>query len=373
MTSYDIAVIGGGIIGSAAAAYLAEAGQAVVLCERGSIAAAASGRNSGVIQHPFDAWFVELHRESLAQYRRLSDEDESFRLAERPAGLLLVSFDEAAVTETAAAVRDWAPDLQPEVLRAGEVTRIEPSVAEGVGACRLETGWPVVPAAATLAFARRARRAGAEILTQTPARPWVEGGRVRGILAAGTPISAGQVLVAAGPWTSELLPGAAGKPEIAPVWGVVVGTQLDDAPGHVLEELSIGRPGAARDRLFSLVTAGEITGVGSTFLPTEPSPEALATEIMLRGTPFVPALARAPVVSVRACARPVAFDGRPFVGAVPHVAGLYVCAGHGPWGISTGPASALQVANQMLGLAEEHPEFAPVRRARPVARNTEFA
>ena len=41
-------------------------------------------------------------------------------------------------------------------------------------------------------------------------------------------------------------------------------------------------------------------------------------------------------------------DGRPFIGPVPGVADLFVCAGHGPWGISTGPASAALAARAVL-------------------------
>ena len=48
------------------------------------------------------------------------------------------------------------------------------------------------------------------------------------------------------------------------------------------------------------------------------------------------------------CARPQSVDGRPFIGAVDGVDGLFVCAGHGPWGISTGPASAAIAARAIL-------------------------
>ena len=49
------------------------------------------------------------------------------------------------------------------------------------------------------------------------------------------------------------------------------------------------------------------------------------------------------------------------IGAVPDIDGLFVCAGHGPWGISTGPGSSRLVADQMLGLAAERAEFTPAR------------
>ena len=65
----DFAVIGGGIVGCSLAAFLAEAGASVVLYEREAIAAGASGRNSGVVQHPLDAALVDLYEESLEHYR----------------------------------------------------------------------------------------------------------------------------------------------------------------------------------------------------------------------------------------------------------------------------------------------------------------
>jgi len=65
----DVAIIGGGIVGCAAAAFLAEAGVHVEVYEREEVAAGASGRNSGSIQHPFDPVLAELHRETLDHYR----------------------------------------------------------------------------------------------------------------------------------------------------------------------------------------------------------------------------------------------------------------------------------------------------------------
>ena len=81
-----VIVIGGGIIGCTAAALLAEAGRDVTLVEATSIAAGASGRNSGSIQHPFDPVLLTLHRESLAMYRELAAIDDAFGPARRPGG-----------------------------------------------------------------------------------------------------------------------------------------------------------------------------------------------------------------------------------------------------------------------------------------------
>jgi glycine/D-amino acid oxidase-like deaminating enzyme len=67
------------------------------------------------------------------------------------------------------------------------------------------------------------------------------------------------------------------------------------------------------------------------------------------------------VVGRRVCARPQSLDGRPFIGAVGGTDGLFVCAGHGPWGISTGPASAAIAARAVLDGTPPPPELAASR------------
>ncbi len=50
------------------------------------------------------------------------------------------------------------------------------------------------------------------------------------------------------------------------------------------------------------------------------------------------------------------------IGVVAGRANLYICAGHGPWGISTGPGSARLVSDLMLGRQPAIPsELAPDR------------
>jgi glycine oxidase len=361
--STEVAIIGGGICGSSAAAFLAEAGVSVTLYERAEIAAAASGRNSGALQQPLDAPLGALHAESIELYRELAQRAAGFDLAARPAGLLMVSADHTALAHACEAVGAVTPELAPEVISAGELQRLEPQLAGDLGACRIETGYPVAPASATLAYARRARRAGATIVTGIEARPRVTpDGRVAGLTTGtGEHVTAGQVLLTAGPWTSELFSGWTAMTPIRSLWGVVVGVELADPPRHVIEELGIDGGVAGADRLFSLVHAEGSTSVGSTFLDGIPDPQAEAELIISRASRFVPALASAQVTGVRACARPLSFDGRPLIGPVPETDGLFVCAGHGPWGISTGPASARLIVDQMLGRSGLIAEFDPAR------------
>ena len=328
--SPDVAVIGGGIVGCALAAFLAEGGARVVLYEREAIAAGASGRNSGVIQDPLDTALTDLYEESLGHYATLG---RGFELPAEPSGLLLVSDDPDGLEAPAGG----------EYLEGGSLRAAEPALADGLVAYRLETGRPVPPAAAAHAWATRAREAGADLRIGTP----TDAASVAGI-----------VVVAAGPWTPEVL----GAPlPIVPVWGVVVELALEHPPTHVLEEAGIDAltTDEVPDVLFSAVTARGISAVGSTFMADKPDPEALAPRILENARRFLTDLGTR--TGLRACARPGSKDGRPILGRA-RARGVYVAAGHGAWGITLGPASARLVADQVLGRPAEIPPALSVSR-----------
>jgi glycine/D-amino acid oxidase-like deaminating enzyme len=202
---------------------------------------------------------------------------------------------------------------------------------------------------------------------------------VKGVsLADGTHHSAGTVLVAAGPWSPPLVdPGGTWQP-ISRTWGVTV--QLDlgaAAPRHVIEEDEVdavnrplvaaaraaeGEPVADPHSLFTVASAAGVSTLGSIFLADEPDPGRIARLLIERGARYLPAIGSAPVQQVRVCARPQSADSRPFIGPVTGVEGLFVCAGHGPWGISTGPGSATLVVDAILSGAAVPPELAADRR-----------
>ena len=364
----DVAVIGGGIIGCSAAAMLAERGLRVALFEATAIGAGASGRNLGVLQHPFDPVLANLFHDSLDRYRGL--DDDGFHLPPTPVGILLLNADADAARAQAHRLRAELPELDPTFLDADAVTAAEPSLAPGYAACRLETGHPIPPAAATAAWARRAEALDADLRIGHSAAPVVVDGVAHGVrLANGEIVEAGAVLVAAGPWTPPLVdPGGAWRP-IVRTWGVTVQVELGDAaPRHVVEQDevdAVNRPVRAAERaaaagpevepesLFSIASAGGISTLGSTFLPDEPEPDRVARLLLRRGAGYLPALGGAPVVEVRRCARPQSVDGRPFIGRLPWAENLVVCAGHGPWGISTGPASAAIAVQALLARTDD--------------------
>jgi glycine/D-amino acid oxidase-like deaminating enzyme len=223
----------------------------------------------------------------------------------------------------------------------------------------------VPPAAATRAWAERARAAGAHLEIGAEVEVARGDGRVEGVVADGRRARADVVVVAAGPWTAAAL-GATSWRAVTPLWGVVAQVRLARPPRHTIEEAGVKAltsPGGGPPSLFSVVTVGETSGVGSTFAPEEPDAPAIAPLLLERGARYVPALKDARIEGVRACARPLSADGRPLLGEIGE--GLYLLTGHGPWGISLGPGSAQVVAEAVLKGAEIAPELAAARAQAP--------
>lgn len=370
----DIVVVGGGIVGTAAAAFLASAGAKVVLVEREGLASAASGANSGVVQQPFDRILAGLYRETIELYRELSRRSASFTLAPEPAGMLFVSESEEAVHRQAAGVSADFPELRVEVAGGPALRVLDPALAPDVWACRVDIGYPVMPGATTYAYASLAEELGATIRQGRAASLSRSGDRVTGVTINGQTLTADAVLVAAGPWAPAVIDPSGRWAPIRALWGAVVEIELANPPCHVLEqagiEASIGTGAGEhgpRDHFLSLVPMSGVSVVGSTFLDREPDPREWQEPVLRLAARFVPGVADAPIRGLRACPRPLSVDGRPLIGAVPGVRNLYVCAGHGAWGISTGPASARLAADLILGRAPQIPAELSAARFGPPA------
>ena len=216
-------------------------------------------------------------------------------------------------------------ELRPELVE--DASTAEPLMNAGIPAIRIATGWAIGPRAATEAWAERARSAGATFGPRDE--------------------TADVTLIATGAWTTAV--------PVKPMWGVTAQLALERRPVHVLEEAGVEDIAAGGAlAIFSLV--GDV--LGSTVDEREPEVEPTVPRIQERARRFI---GETRVVAARKCPRPQSLDGRPIVGRLDHR--TYVCVGHGPWGISTGPATARHVANQILDGIPPPPELHPGRFA----------
>jgi glycine/D-amino acid oxidase-like deaminating enzyme len=346
--SRDVIIVGAGIVGCATAYFLASDGLSVTVVDPKGIAAAASGRNNGLIEHPYDAATVGLFDESVELLAQVLGDD----FPSEPVGTLLLTHDQASAHELERQYGEF-PSLAPQAFDPDQTRAAEPLLAPGLWGCMLATGYPIMPVEATTAFADLAREAGADFVLGEPISLIRESEQVWGVASGADQYGADAVLICAGAASTAVLDGLVRPDIIKPFWGVIVAVELPRRPRHPLIEGPLaaanGGGSVAVDAPFTLLDSPSWLAVGSTMLEgEEPDTEPWVTLLLERGREFVPSIAQAQVRGVMACARPRSFDNRPILGRVPGQERLWIAAGHGGRGMSTGPASARLVAEAIL-------------------------
>lgn len=331
----DVAIIGAGIVGCSTAWFLAEQGVAVTVYDPAGIGAGASGRNNGLIEHPYDAASTPLFDETVSLLQDVLGD----AMPEVPVGGLLLADDEQGARELVQHYSQF-PEVAPELLDPAATRRMEPLLVEGLWGCVLLTGYPISPAEATAAVAERARAAGAEFVLGEP----VKLARLRA--------SGQDVVVAAGAQSGEVLGGLVPRDAVKPQWGVVVLIDLPEPPRHPVIEGTVVR-GLVSGQIeneapFTLLNSPHQLTVGSTMLDAEPNAGVWTRRLVDQGIRFVPSIKEAHIQGTIVCARPKSFDARPILGRVPGQERLWIASGHGGRGMSLGLGSGRLMADAII-------------------------
>ena len=219
-------IIGGGIIGSSTAYFLARSGISVALFEKGRIAGEQSGRNWGwVRQQCRSPVELPLMMQSLRLWKELPaqlGEDVGFRqggtlyLAENAKEL-------EALGEWLAVAREHALDTR--IVSGRELKGVFAAGERWAGALYTASDGRAEPSRAARAIARGAARAGARIIGRTAVRGIeTAAGRISAVVTEHGRVATRAVVCAAGAWT-RLFCGSIGirVPQL-PVLGTVART-----------------------------------------------------------------------------------------------------------------------------------------------------
>lgn len=212
--SFDVTVVGGGIIGASAAYYLARAGASVCLIERDQSPSprASSTDKVKVYRQAYpDDFYVRLAGESLPLWLEL--EDLIKQQIALPAGLVLVSHNEdsieaksyEALKRAGVAAERWTPDEASRHYTQLSVDSYAYAIYEP-GARML------LSEIATKAYLDLAVQAGVEIQTDTEVIGFeIKGDLIESVVTeSGERIDCASTLITAGPWTRVLVPALAG-------------------------------------------------------------------------------------------------------------------------------------------------------------------
>jgi glycine/D-amino acid oxidase-like deaminating enzyme len=207
MAAEKAVVIGGGIIGNACAASLAEGGFSVTLLERKELACAASGGNVGQISviDRAEPWHMRLTLNSLKTYREIS-EKEDLEFSQDGGSILIENDDDFDQAEKLQKEMKTF-DVPSEILEGNDVLRYLPgadlSLVKGIFYCPWEG--TINPLKTVMYFRDRAVRAGAEIREHCPVESFRKEGSV--IRSAHTPegdFEADYFINCAGSWASGI-------------------------------------------------------------------------------------------------------------------------------------------------------------------------
>jgi len=206
--SADVVIVGGGIVGSTAAYYLAKRGLSVALVEKGHVGCEQSSRNWGWCRlQNRDRREMPLAVKSMQLWEELATEigqDVGFRRC----GLRYATDDAAALAQW----ERWRTiakefDVDTRMLTAAEACEsISETRRQWIGGLHSVNDGKAEPAIAAPRIAEGARQLGATIHQQCAARALdVANGRVTGVHTEKGLIGANTVLCAAGAWASRFL------------------------------------------------------------------------------------------------------------------------------------------------------------------------
>lgn len=346
----DVLVIGGGIIGLVTAWRAAQRGLRTAVVDPdpgGGAARVAAGMLAAVTElHYGEQMLLGLNVASAARYPAFAAELESASgqdIGFRACGTLAVALD----SDDRAHLRELhalqhRSGLQSEWLTGRECRRLEPMLAPGVrGGLRVDGDHQVDPRRLAAALLTACERAGVVFHHDRAERLVVVRDRATGaVLAAGTELSADQIVLAAGSLSGRLagLP-AEVVPPVRPVKGQVLRLTVPAAYAPFLTRTVRAVVRGSHVYLVPRENGELVVGATSEEMGWDTTVTAGGVYELLRDAhELVPGITELPLTETRAGLRPASPDNAPLLGptALP---GLHLATGHHRNGVLLTPVT----------------------------------
>jgi glycine/D-amino acid oxidase-like deaminating enzyme len=356
--SSDVIVIGGGINGVSIAYHLAKRGASVTLLEKNFVGGGPSGLSSAIVrQHYSNSITARMAFESLHTWQNFSDlvggdavfTQTGFLLGVHPGDITGIKANIAMQRSLGIDTIFVTPEELQELEPQSDITDL------GGAAYEPESGY-CDPVSALTGFAKAAERLGAKVQTGFKVTALkVEKDRITGVETDHGHLSAGVVVVAAGPW-SKLLMGKINLelPIVTARVKVVLYQRPQDFNRHRIW-------GDLISQVYWRPETGGLTLVGS-ISPEEETQDTVAdpdnfnekvsletiASFAERVAHRYPAMERSLLTSSYASLYDITPDWHHILDAVPNVEGLYLCAGSSGHGFKLAPSVGAMMAQLVL-------------------------
>jgi D-hydroxyproline dehydrogenase subunit beta len=354
MTSltYDVVIVGAGIVGAACADECARRGMRVAVIDRdgGGGGATAAGMGHIVVMDDSAAQFA-LTRYSQLLWQELRP-DLPANAEYEQCGTIWVAADEQEMAEVYRKHDYYRRAGVPvEVLDQNALERLEPNLRKGLaGGLLVPEDGVLYPPCAAQFLLERALAAGAKLHL---------GGSVRQIgkglarLSDGQEFVASTIVNAAGAWASEITPGLAVKKRKGHL------AITDRSPGFVRHQLvELGYLKSAHSATGDSVAfnvqprrTGQILIGSSRQYEVQHTDvdDSILSRMLRRAQDYMPDLAGMSIIRVWTGFRAATPDKLPLIGPSPEDPTLFLATGHEGLGITTSLATARLLVDQLTG------------------------
>ncbi len=382
MDSVTVVVIGSGAFGASTAYHLARRGAQVTLVDQHALGSQTSPRAAGLTSKadvtPVMARLRHEACDAFEQFEAEMGQSVDFHRS----GSLKAAYTEAGEAHLGKALENTRSlGIEARLISAQEARRLaphfEPGPARAIGHVPSD-GW-LEPAKVATAFATRAASLGARMQPFTPVERLLHAhGKVQGVATKAGEIRASVVVDAAGAWTARVAAAVGITIPLIPVRHQLFITEpiagvaplqpivrLLEASVYVRYAQGGLMFGGYEDHPRVIDAAQFPPGFQIADLPLDLTVlRALVDEV---GDRF-PALRSAPVALHRGGAPTMTPDGRPLLGPVPGLEGLYVASGCCVGGLSLSPAAGRALADLILD-GKSDPDLTPLSVERFAGRH----
>ncbi len=380
----DILILGGGIIGCAAAYYLSCAGAKVAVLEKGDTAFGTAGASGGLVN-----WItcgptqMELFMRSQEMLETLEAElGRTFELNYNSYNMQIIS-NEIEWEASEQLVREFRlPGFEARLIDSYESHQLEPCVTDDMlGSIYVPRVHYLNPIKLALAYRHAAAAKGARFVNDAPVTAMLfDGSRVVGARSAAGDWYAGTTVNCCGVWGDAVSKMAGLDAPVHPIRGEFViteptvhfcNTTISSAQYQtIVQHPELFPPNAIK---YNLGFSVEQTETGACIihgtremdsgLDNGVIPEVI--ELLIQtACRFIPRLGRLKIMRAYAGVRPGTPDGDPYIGLVDHIPGYCTCYGHGGEGIALAPATGKALAELLTeGAAKcsDLSRFSPMR------------
>lgn len=323
----QVVIIGGGIVGLACAFSLTERGLAnVVVIERDTLAARASGANAGGLwpnqQGKAPGLWKTMADAGLDRLAELAARDD-FDFQFRRNGILTLIRDEAELSRAPQRVAELrAGGFAFEFVTAAQVRELEPRLApDGLGGVFCPTDAHCNPLLLASGYARAARRKGARIVTGTEVAHLAQHATRNTLTTSRGTIECDHVICANGAWLPSLFADNGVTLPVIPARGQMLATE--PLPPLV-------KSGVVGRYMFAQLVSGHVISGGTVELAGDDdrtTPEVI-DDIWNELRRALPATERASILTTWSGLRPKTPDDLPIIGPLPGSDNVTIAAGH---------------------------------------------